>query len=190
MGSRHDESALHPSQRANPPKRGRPTIEDKRVPLGGVRVRASVTARLQRLLIEAEANGTYPYRSRSQLVEDLIVRGMGTLKGEVVEESMQYLRAVNATDAIGVHRREAQAAFSRIKVELTELLEIHAVEQAQHYYWSTLHAFEEMSPNIWRDWLLEQLPKTFPKLAGSRPKGVPLDSERPKRPAASKKTRR
>lgn len=174
------------------PKRGRPAVEDKRVLLGGVRIRSSITGRVQRILLDAVASGTYAYRTSSQIYEDLIVRGMGTLtSSDVVDEALQYLRAVSATDAIGAHRREAQAAFSRVRTELNELLQIKADQAAVHYYWTTVKAFASMSQNVWRDWFLRQMEKTFPQLARTAPRGVTLGlDDEPTTMPKSKKSRR
>lgn len=161
------------SQSKAPRKRGRPPLDDPKMLLQ-IRLKQSLVGRLNRILHEGIANGTHNWKNLSQLVADMIVHGLEFYaRDETVAEALQYLRAISATDAIGAHRKEAQAAFSRVKTELTELLAIRATDQARHYFWATRAAFERMSPNVWRDWFLAELDAAFPKLK-AKPTSVPL----------------
>lgn len=169
------------------PKRG---VSEDRPVLMSVRLPSSLHGRLQRILNEGIANNVYPWKTMSQMVRDLLIAGMGTLKGDVVEEAMQYLKAVAPLDGIGNHRREAQAAFSRVKTELRELQEIKADTAAHLHYWAIVNNFRAMSPTVWRDWFLDQMEKTFPKFAKHPAKGIrlygPSKIERRKRPRHEK----
>lgn len=121
------------------------------------------------------------------MYEQLVIAGLESKSGdnELIEESLQYLRAVKATDDIGNQRREAQAAFARTKIELAELLSIGAKAEARHSFWNIVKAFEDMDETVWRNWFLAQMRGAFPKLAEARPKTrfaklVPEDRLKPK----------
>lgn len=166
-----------------PRKAGRPPIEDRKILLS-LRLRSSLVGRVQRILLEGLATGAYPYKTTSHAYEDLVIRGLETLKGhDTVDEALQYLRAVQPTDNIGNHRKEAQASFARVSIEITELLQIKAEDQARHYYWAIRRSFEEMSANVWRDWFLSEIELKFPRLHAKPPKGgVALGEDGEKRP--------
>lgn len=157
---------------------GRPESTDRKI-LISFRCKSSVAGRVSRILYDGIATGNFPYKNNSQIYEDLVIRGLGTLVGgkgrETVEEALQYLRAVSATDALGNHRREAQTAFGIVQKEIAELLQIKAEDQAVHYYHATVRAYREMSPHVWRDWFLEAMATAFPKLAEQSPRGVEMD---------------
>lgn len=172
------------------PKRAQGSTEDRKLVIT-LRLRASLAGRISGLFHAAVATGTTSHKTPSDFYAELITRGLETLSANPeIDEALQYLRAVSATDAIGAHRREAQAAFSRVRTELKELLQIKADQAAIHYYWTTVKVFSDMSPNVWRDWFLQQMQKTFPQLAKRSPKGVSLASEEPKElPSKSKKSR-
>lgn len=157
---------------------GRPPLEDRRVHLS-CRLKSSLVGRLQRLLLEGIAHGTFPWKTQSHQIEDLLIRGLEAMRGhESVDEALQYVRAVSHSEAISRHRREAQAAYSTVKTELKELASIGAIDQALHYFWATYSQFEEMSPNVWRDWFLDKMQTDHPDLYARRPKGVSLEPAR------------
>lgn len=154
---------------------GRPPLEDRKIHLS-LRIRSSIVGRLQRLLLEGLAiPGKFPWRTQSHQYEDLLIRGLETLRGdESVAEAMQYLHAVSHTDALARMRREAQAAFSTITIELKELRAIGALDQAVAHFWSTYRAFEQMSPHTWRDWFLQRMREDHADLFAKAPRGVSL----------------
>lgn len=157
------------------PLRGRPPQGDERKVLVNVRLPVSMVARLQRTKEEGLVLGKYPWKTLTAVIEGLLLRGMESMKGDpLFDEMLPYLRVVQQIDGVGSHRREAQAAMNKVRTEISELLAIKAVKEATQYYHATWQSIEEMSPNVWRDWLLDQMRKAFPKLARSRPQGVTL----------------
>jgi hypothetical protein len=171
---------IQPKRREERRDKKERTVGDRKV-LVSLRIRGSIAGRIAGLFHQGVAKEAHSHRTPSDFYADLLIRGLETLKGdEDVAEALQYLKASGAIDAIGQHRREAQAAFARVKIEMVELQQIGADEAGMHYYWATMQSFEEMSPNVWRDWFLEQMVKSFPKLANRRPKGVSLDVDRPR----------
>lgn len=147
------------------PKKGRPPTEDKRI-FVTLRLRTSFVGRLQRIYDEAIAEGRSPWRSKSQQMEALMLAGLETLRdNDTVEEALQYLRAVKENDVLGDRRKEAQAALSRVKTEISELLAIKARKEAQVHFWKMIRRFEEMDESVWRNWFLVMLREAFPKLA-------------------------
>lgn len=150
---------------------GRPPLEDRKV-FVSLRLRNSLTVRIQRIYDEGIAHGTSPWRSKTQMYEQLIVEGLENRSGEneLIEESMQYLRAIRTADEISNQRREAQAALSKVKIELKELEGIGARKEAHHLFWETIRAFEDMNETIWRNWFLVEMKKAFPTLAAKLPK--------------------
>lgn len=156
---------------------GRPPLEDRKIHVS-LRLKNSLVGRLSRLLLEGVATGRYPWKTQSHQFEDLLIRGLETLKdSESVDEALQYLRAVSHSEAISRHRREAQAAWSVIDIELKELRTIGATEQAVHQFWATYRAFEGMSPHTWRDWFLQQMRETHKDLYAMQPGEMSLDAE-------------
>lgn len=164
-------------KKLKPKRRKEASVEDRKMPVQ-FRMRASLVGRVMWTFHQGVANQTLPYKTPSEMYADLIFRGMETLPmTEDLDETLQYLRAVVATDALGAHRKDAQAAFSRVRTELEELLQIGAEEPARQYYWTTVRTFAAMSANIWRDWFLKQMATTFPKLAKIEPRGVVIADE-------------
>lgn len=173
-------------KKLKPKRHKEAAVEDRKMPVQ-FRMRASLIGRVMWTFHQGVANQTLSYKSPSEMYADLIFRGLETLPmTEDLDETLQYLRAVSATDALGAHRKEAQAAFSRVRTELEELLQIGAEEPARNYYWTTVRTFAAMSANIWRDWFLKQMTTTFPKLAKIEPRGVVLGDEPHPRPKLSK----
>lgn len=165
---------------------GRPPLEDRKIHLS-LRVRSSLVGRLQRLLLEGLAQGTYPWKTQSHQVEDLLIRGLESLKQhESVDEALQYLRAVAHSESIGRHRKEAQSAYSVVNIELKELKAIGATDQAVHQFWATYQAFAEMSPHTWRDWFLNKMREDHADLYNKKPEDIAFDDTEPE----SRATRR
>jgi hypothetical protein len=155
-------------------RRGRPPLADgEKKLLFQVRMRQSVIGRMRRLVDEGLAKGTFPWKTMTACAEGLILRGFETLAGEeLVDEMLPYLRAVAQIDSIGTHRREAQAAFSKVKIEIAELLAIKAEAEAVQYFHATYGSFEAIGETVWRDWLLAQMRSAFPGLMKQKPQGV------------------
>ena len=165
---------------ASTPKRGRPAknsstdvkAEDKRSILT-VRLPVTMIARLVRLKDEGLATGKYPWRTISAVAESLFMRGFESMAGDpFVDEMLPYLRAMAQIDGIAGHRKDAQAAMSRFKIEIAELLKIGADENATQYFHAVYIEFLGMNPNVWRDWALTEMRRAFPALAKSVPKGT------------------
>lgn len=158
--------------------------------LVSLRLRSSLAGRISGLFHTGVAMGTTSHKTPSEFYAELLFKGLETMSANPdVDEALQYLRAVSATDAIGAHRKEAQAAFSRVRTELQELMQIDADAAARHYYWTTVKSFTDMSPNVWRNWFLEQMHGTFPQFAKAIPKGVGLGLDQPRSEPKSKKSR-
>lgn len=148
------------------------TREDKKV-LVAFRVPLSVIGRIRRMVNEGIALGHFPWKTQTECLVAMVVRGMESLAGDpTIDEMLPYLRAVQTIESVGSHRREAQAAFSSIKTEIAELLAIKATDEAVQYFHAIYHSVDEMNANVWRDWLLKQLTTTFPQLVKQKPKGV------------------
>jgi hypothetical protein len=154
---------------------GRPPLEDRKIHLS-LRLKSSIVGRMNRMLLEATATGIYPWRTQSQQYEDIIIRGLETYRGnESVDEALQYLHAVQHSEAISRHRKEAQAAYNVTNIEIKELRGIGATDQALRYFWATYAAFERMSPHTWRDWFLQRMREDHADLFARRPQGISLD---------------
>lgn len=152
-----------------PAKRGRPASEDRKS-LVQLRLRSSLLGRLGRIYDVGLAKGTHRWQSKSEMYADLIVRGLETYsEDEHVAETLQYLRAEATAEGIASHRKVAQALYARCKVEVNELLQIRAIEQARHYFWSIRADMQRASPNVWRDWFLAEWDRTFPRLLAQPP---------------------
>lgn len=155
----------------------RTPASERRVVLS-VRLPPSLVGRLSQISIHGKRFGGHVWKNQSHMVEDLLIRGMGTIHGvEEVDEALEYLHATQNINAISAHRREAQAAFARVKTELTELLKERYEDEACHHYRATVSAFQKMSSTVWRDWFLKKMTQEFPKLAAMVPKNVHLDDE-------------
>lgn len=148
----------------------------------GIRMPVSVVARLQKIVIEGVAFGHFPWKTQGQLINALLMRGLESLASDPdIEEMMPYLRALGQTDNLQQQRTEAQAAFSRIKTELAELYAINAQDAAVNHFHAVYDTLEDMTPGVWRDWLLQKLESTFPELAKAEPITVNVfKDEKPK----------
>lgn len=168
---------------------GRPAAADPKV-LWSVRLKQSIVGRLDRLLLEGLAKGTYPWKTRSQQAADLLIRGLDSLKdGESIDEALQYLQAVRHSESIRQHRREAQSAWAIVDEELRELKAIKAHDQAVHQFWANYSAFEAMSPGTWRDWLLKMMRETHKDLYEKQPAELDLDDRDAEDPHKAKRPR-
>lgn len=137
------------------------------------RIEESIIARVQKLVQEGIATGKYPWKTNTACWKALILGGFENMRGdEFVDEMLPYLRSMSHIDGIRAHRAEAQAALSRFKTEISELLGIKANDEAATYFHSVLADFDSMPPNVWRDWLIREVKKSFPTLLKQTPKGV------------------
>lgn len=137
------------------------------------RLPIAVIGRIQRIVAEGIATGRFPWRTQSAAIGALIIKGMESMAGdESIDEMLPYLRAIQMIEHVGQHRTEAQAAMSKIKTEVSELLAIKAHDEAVQYFHGMYESVEGMNANVWRDWLLKQLRATFPDLLKQKPKGV------------------
>lgn len=145
-----------------------------------VRVPEGLMGRMMRLLHEGIANKTHPWKTPSEIIRALLVKGLESMKGqsEVVEDMMPYLDLRRQFEVIGQARREAQAALGRATHEIRELIGIGAKREALQYYHVTMEAARKMAPTAWRDWLIEQLRKNFPEFRKLEPEGVKLDTNK------------
>lgn len=156
------------------------------------RLPLSLLARIQRITQEGIATGKFPWKTTTQAVTALLIRGLESLAGDpMIDEMLPYLRAISQIDSVGSHRMEAQAAYSKVKTEISELLSIKANDEAVQYFHAIYASIEDMDENVWRDWLLEKLRQTFPKLVAQKPRGMQMFLRAPKdRRSAPTKGRR
>lgn len=161
------------------PKRGRPPTADaeKRVMFHG-RVRASILGRMQALINEGTRHGHYPWKTMSELHEDMLLRAFESMKGEeFVDEMLPYLDTHKRMRDAAKLRHEAQAACSLIKTETAELLAIGDTDGAVLCFYNARQSVLGWSPGSWRDWLLKEIDKAFPNLVKRKPKPIALDIE-------------
>lgn len=148
--------------------------QEKRV-LVTFRIEQSIIARVQKMVAEGIATGRYPWKTQSACWKALVVGGFENMKGdEFVDEMLPYLRMMSHIDGVEAHRREAQAALSRLKTAISELRAIKAIDEAATHYHMILADFETMTPNVWRDWLIKEARKAFPDLLKMKPTSLRL----------------
>lgn len=152
--------------------------------LVATRLPVELVARIQRIVAEGIATGRFPWRTQSAAIGALLMKGMESMAGdESMDEMLPYLRAIQTIEHVGQHRNEAQAAMSKIKTEVSELLAIKANDEAVQYFHAMYESIDQMNANVWRDWLLTQLRQTFPQLVKQKPKGVSFIDRREKKSA-------
>ncbi len=180
------------------PRRERATLDtgaEKKL-LVHLRLPTAMIGRIQRIVNEGIAMGTYPWKTQTAAIQALIMKGLESMSGdETIDDMLPYLRTIHASDSITQHRNEAQAAYSKIKTETSELLAIKAHDEAVAYFHTMYENVENMNAHVWRDWLLKQLRTSFPDLLKEKPK-TPLFSKedirterRERRDTKRKKTR-
>lgn len=154
--------------------------ESDRKILVPLRIPEGIMGRVMRLLHEGIAKGSHPWKTQSEILRAMIVKGLEALKGdsELIDEMMPYLRLSKQFELIGQSRREAQASLGRATHEIRELIGIGAKREALAYYHVTKHATLQMAPTAWRDWMLDQLRKSFGELDKIDPQGVELDLDK------------
>lgn len=149
---------------------------DRRVLLSA-RIRDTILARIQRLRDESIATGRYGYKTTTEAIEDLVLRGMGTLRGDpLVDELMPYMDWLQVIDRLHRLRREAQSGLNKAREEIAELQTISAHDGATRVYHLALEAAHAMPPTEWRDWMITELARAFPELARRAMKGIDLDA--------------
>lgn len=158
---RHTGPTTPTSQR----KRGRPPVEDRKV-LVQLRLKTSLLGRLTRIYEEGLVHGTHRWQSKSQMMADLIVRGLETYSNdEHVAELLPFLRAAHQVDSIGSRRREFQSHFSHSVAEVNAMLDIGAADQAVYTYHAIRRDVQQLPESVWRDWFLREWRTKFKKLA-------------------------
>lgn len=146
--------------------------------LVAVRFPASVIGRVQRLVNEGVALGTYPWKTQTAAINALVMRGIESMKGDpLIDEMLAYLHAVEQIEGVGKHRKEAKAAMASLRTEISELLAIGAINEAAEFYHTTRERIATISPNVWRDWILAEMDKGFPKLAKRPMRAMGLTSQ-------------
>lgn len=136
----------------------------------------SLLGRLSHLLLKGQRDGQYVWKDQSDQLDDLIHRGLGTVRGvEAVDEQMRYLQATRAIRAIANQRNEIYGSFSAASHELIELQGIKAWDAAVHFYHSTTANFIDLKGCVYGDWFLQKMKETFPKLHAATPKPITLD---------------
>ena len=91
---------------------------------------------------------------------------------------MEYLRSMEAARLNAALRIEAQAAFSKTKLEINELLGIKATGAACNLYHVMMRTFFTWTRTVWRDWITGEMERTFPQLAKMKPPKVSTDEDR------------
>lgn len=164
-------------------------VGTERTTLVSARLPQSLVARVERILIEGVAKGTYPWRTKSETYKALITRGLKSLAGssDVVDEYLPYLEVRQQLDAMAGARLDAEALMAKARTEVASLLEVDARDQAVQYFHMVLSAAEKMPPTVYRDWLTQTLRDEFKDLQEERPRGVKLVKGRfPKKQAAAR----
>lgn len=151
------------------------SIRDEKKVLQSMRLPEGMVMRVQQLTHKGIATGTYPWRTPNETYQALIVRGFETLKGEaLVDDAFPYFKVRKQLDAIASQRSEAQAALSRTRHEVGELVGIGETQVAEQYFGAALKAAQDMPPTAWSVWLVRELKAAFPALAKALPTGVAL----------------
>lgn len=155
---------------------------DEKKVLLQVRIPARLAARLDRLLSEAIANHTYPFRTRTQIVTYLLLGGFESMKSDpMVAEMLEYLRTIDVIENWRFQRVEAQAAFAKVLTEIGELQAIRATDAAVALYHHSREGFEAMTPSVWRDWLLTKLAQRYKVLHRQKPKHFTFGQKKARR---------
>lgn len=135
----------------------------------------TLLGRLQRMVNKANATGEYPWRTMTEAVIQLVIKGLGTMKDdELVSEIFPYVEASQRLSQIRNLRREAFSMLNMAKAEIQELLAIGSPAAATTCYHATIEDVEKMPPTEYRDWLLKELRAAHPHLAKAKPIGVRL----------------
>ena len=151
------------------------SIRDEKKVLQSMRLPEGMVMRVQQITHKGIATGAYPWRTPNETYQALIVRGFETLKGEaVVDDALPYFKVRKQLDAIASQRSEAQAALSRTRHEVSELVGIGETQVAEQYFGAALKAAQDMPPTAWSVWLVKELKAAFPELAKALPSGVAL----------------
>lgn len=133
--------------------------------LVNMRLSVMLVGRLTAIVNQANADGRYPWKTRTAAVEALLVRGLETMKSDpFIAQQLELIEATEDIQRLAQHRTEAQALLSRMRTEINELMAIRATHHALTVYCNCRDNIEDISPNVWRDWLLESLKKAYPQL--------------------------
>jgi len=156
---------------------GRPPAEDRKV-LVGLRIRSSLSGRISKMLYEGIATGTLPYKNPSQIYEALLIKGVEAMGSEDSDEAMQYIKASQELDESARQRKEAQAVFSRARIELKEIGTGGGgkddMEEGCRVYWLLVWNFKAMNPGYWRDWFIRRMREEYPEYDKREPKAPKL----------------
>lgn len=137
----------------------------------------SLAGRINRLVIESVAKGSFSWKTQSECITTLIIAGLKTLRDEeMVADMLPQIEFMQKIDFIQRQRKEAQGALTRAVEEITSLTSIGARNGALNYYHVTMDAANQMDPTEWRDWMIKELKAAFPQFAKGKMKGARFDT--------------
>lgn len=143
----------------------------ERMVLLATRVPESWMNRIQRMTAEAIALGNAPWRTNTDTIRALLVAGFEGLKDRsesLEQEFLPQLRLQEQITSLDRSRRTSETMFAMAKQNIDSLLAIktkNSDETATQYYTSAIQQARELAPTVWKEWLIDQLEKTFPALA-------------------------
>lgn len=168
------------------------TDSERKLPLN-VRVAASLVGRLSRLAMEGAATGRHPWKTMTECVSRLIMDGLRWRRENddedgTIAEMLPHLEAMEHLNKIRTMRREGMTMLNTAREEISHLEGIGAHDGAVAYYHMTMETLGKLQATEWRDWLIRELEKAFPKLQAQKVRGVNLDPTRniPRNMAAKK----
>lgn len=136
------------------------------------RLPGSLVGRIHAVTMEAVAAGKWPYKTIGDTVADLLVRGLGTLRGdEMIDAMMPYLELMQSVNHEETHEREMRSLSMKVRTRVSALLGIGADRHALACYGNTMERIEKMPESIWTVWLMKELQTAFPEMERHYRKG-------------------
>lgn len=143
-----------------------------------IRISQAVLGRVTRLVHEGLAGKrACKWKTPAEALRELIVLGLKSMKGQhdTIDEMLPYLQMQAQFDGIKSQRQEATAALNRAIIEIQELLNIKAKNEALQYYHVTMDTLQQMSRTVWTDWCIAEMKRKFRDFDKQLPPGVQLE---------------
>lgn len=156
-------------------KSGRVRRATERKILVSFRCEESKVARIARMFHEGLATGRYNWKTLSQAYNGILSRGLVSYRDDpVIAEYLPHLEVSRQLEHVSSARHEAEALLAQARTEIAALIAIGAKTEAGQYFYTVVHAAEELPATVWRDWLLRELRAAFPTLLHLKPAGIVL----------------
>ncbi len=136
----------------------------------------SIIAAANRVASEGQLTGKYPWKTTSDVIRAMVVRGFRVFRDESgdlhVASLLEKLEAESQLSDVSRERRSAATILAKAKIEVQALIDIKATTEALQLYSTLYDNVEQMSKTTWTLWLEREMAGAFPALHAKHDAGT------------------